>query len=215
MGNIQLFTGTLQSSINFSEIMVGNGYSNGWERGLTFEVSTDGTNFTTITPLWRSHVGTLWCFARQTGIMKVRITAQSGANQFSGINPTGNNVMGPYNFIDWGTQVQMDAARLGSLTYANLTPTDPRAGSFETQSIGIASDAVSISIDGDSPISRSHYNPGAMIGTFYDWVTVPTLQYKVHPFWGFVILPGGGGNCQPSTQSGTTAQITYNWGRRV
>lgn len=207
LGSLRFFTAILTNSVNFSEIVFGSG----WERGLKFEVDT-GAGYVTITPLWRSHNGNIWCFARQVGVQKIRITVQHGANQYSGNTPTGNAAMGNFTFIDWGTQTQMDAARLGN---AGVSDGDPARGSFDTQCLGIASDAVTISIDGDSPISRTPYGSNNMIWSQYDWVTVPANQYKVHPFWGFVLLPGAGGSQAASTQTGTNLTITYNWGRRV
>lgn len=207
VGSIRFFTAALTNSVNFAEIQFGNG----WERGLTFEVDT-GSGYTTILPLWRSQSGTIWCFARQTGAQKLRITVQSGANQLSGGNPNGNAVMGPYTLVDYGTQTQMNAARLGS---AVALDGDPTRGSYDAECIGIAADAVSISIDGDSPMSRNPYGSGSMIASQLDWTTVAANQYKVHPFWGFVIFPGAGGSSAPSTQAGTNMTITYNWGRRV
>ena len=213
IGSFRLFSANLISTVNFSEIQ----FMNGFERGLTFQVDT-GSGFNPITPLWRAHNGGTFCFSRQTGVQNLKITVQYGANELSPTSPftpTGNAIMGGYQLIDYGTQSAMDAARLGNISYANLTPVDPRAASFETQCIGIAADTVMLTIDGDASFVHNPYSPATAIWNFYDWVTVPIGQFKTHPFWGFIVLPGGGGNGQSTSYSGTTATLTYNWGRRV
>lgn len=250
LGMFQLYTAVLASTVSFSDLgffnygdnmVSGEGNyirNNQYARGLTFEVSTDGgSTYTPITPLWRAHQGYAFCFTRQTGVNRIRITCQSGYNWGTGSNITNNvtnNAFGPVYLFDWMTgagSTALDTARLGSSGASNGTA--PR-GSWDDNCLGIAVDAVTLSIDGGSPNQLSPTllltNPygGALTGIveqytalqIWDFYPVVSLGYKVHPFWGFVLFDGAGQNGALSTtfdgvQTGTSLAITYHWGRRI
>lgn len=251
LGFLRLFSSTMQSTFNFSEITfhgpqfqnAGQGtYSPAFMRGLKFEVSTNsGSSYSQITPIWRSHMGNEWCFARQTGITNVRITVQSGYTYY---NYTGNTwpnppyaAVGPLQFYDYGSQATMDAARLGSSAAADGTA---NRGSFDSEFLGVSADSVSISIDSTvtpstigpqftgSSLANSNLSP---VFGWWQWTQVPpgvasglyNGYFRVHPCWGFVLFGGpqpnttsySGGLDQQQIQTGTNMTITYQWGRRI
>lgn len=207
-------------------------------RGLKFEVDK-GLGYVTITPKWRSHNGYVFSFARQEGVQKLKITCTSpynyGTGQEGNTNSTLTAAFGPVYTYDYGVnQATLDAARLGNSGVAGQTPTNPAAGSFETPNLGVATDAVTISIDGASPnqlssifaqntfggvnysytYSATQIEKWAVLG-FWDFNLVPTNCYKVHPYFGFVFFEGAGPSSSASLKSGTNMAITYHWGRRI
>lgn len=259
LGFFRLFTSTMQSTFNFSEILgfgpqlestqnsSSSSLTSFFMRGLTFEVSTDsGSTYTEITPFWRAHMGGIWCFPRQTAVTNVRITCQSGYPYYN-INtaswtssPTANFLgVGPFQFVDYqvSTIDSSFAARLGSVGASDGTPT---RGSFDTEFMGTACDAVSISIDSSvSPASLGQQftnadNFGVNISPVIAWwsfvpippgnnSTFPNGFVRVHPAYGFVLfggpqpntISGAGGSDQVQAMAGTNMNIIYQWGRRV
>ncbi len=246
LGMLQLYTGALASTVSFTDLGFfsygdnrggdGNYLTNAnFARGLTFEVSTDsGSTYTPITPLWRSHNGFAFCFNRQTGVTNVRLTCQSGYNYGTGTSgntpDVTNNAFGPVYLFDWmtgGGQTALDTARLGSTVASDATPA---RGSWDTLCLGIAVDAVTLSVDGGSPnqLTPQLIQNGSASGTvdtfaalqIWDFNPVISLAYKIHPFWGFVLFNGAGQAGASSTtidgaETGTSLAITYHWGRRI
>ena len=240
VGQFKLNTAVLQTTVNFTEIaFYGYGAQDSaafhypfvrnsqMARGLKFEVSTNGGgSYTPITPIWRAHMGYIWTFARQTGVTNIRITVQHGHNYSTSTNSTNQqatSAFGPFYLIDYGvSQGTLDAARLGSSVASDGTA--PR-GSFDTNALGIAVDVANISIDGANPSLIAPYSTlenGAIHG-FYDFSPVldaahapgSIAQYKMHPFYGFMLFEGAGADGALSFKSGTTAVINYQWGRRI
>jgi hypothetical protein len=232
-------------------------------RGLKFEVSTNGGSvYTDITDtcLWRAADGYVWTFPRQTGVTNVRITCQTPYNYANGTLGTNNIPLtagfGPVYFYDYGvSQVTLNAARLGNQADAGQTPTNPAAGSWDGDGggsppgtygagLGVATDAVTISIDGGSPNNVvSMYTQGFLNAggptyvytyannwvekisclAFFDFhpisrsVDGPNFQscFKVHPYYGFVLFEGAGPSGAVSLKSGANMSITYHWGKKV
>lgn len=234
VGMLTLSTAALQTTINFSDFVFyafgsqGSAaylypYVRNWQmcRGLKFEVSTNGGGvYSVITPLWRALNGYVYSFARQTGITNIRITVQHGCN-YNTSSDSGNvpatTSFGPFYLFDYGvSQATLNAARLGSSGASDGTPT---RGSFDTNCLGIAVDVPNISIDGGNPglqtvTTNGQFSNGAVHG-FWDFNSVPTSQYKLHPFYGFVMFQDAGANGSFSSQTGTNMAISYQWGRRV
>jgi hypothetical protein len=208
-------------------------------RGLTFEVFIGAGPYAPITPNWRSHNGYVYSFDRQEAVVKLRITFMSpynyGTGQEGNTNSTLTAAVGPIYTYDYGVnQATLDAARLGNSGVTGQTPTNPAAGSFETPNLGVAVDAVTISIDGGSPnqlspvFAQNTFNgtnyiyaytaaqieKWAVLG-FWDFNTVPSGCFKVHPYFGFVFFEGAGASNSASLKSGTNMDITYHWGRRI
>jgi hypothetical protein len=261
LGMLQFYSNSTQGAINFVDLSFlphgsnqagGNGYdsnfasdgslniNSNYARGLKFEVSTNGGGaYSTITPLWRAHNGHVFSFARQVGVTNIRITCTSPYNHGTGVtgdtNDTLNAAFGPVYTYDYGVnQAALNNARLGSSGSASQTPTNPAAGSFEPNNLGVAVDAMTVSIDGGSPNALSTvYTQNAFNGTnyiysftstqierfailsFWDGFTVPANCYKVHPYFGFIFFEGAGANNVASLKAGTSASITYHWGRRT
>jgi hypothetical protein len=211
-----------------------------WARGLKIEVDK-GSGFVTImepggtvlagtAPLWRMHNGFGFVFPRQVGVQQIRITVQEGYNYLTQGNTYQPLIagFGPFYLLDYEPQnptgmVATNLARLGSNGALQGTVD---AASWDQQCLGIATDVASISIDSTSPNLFSAYQVGidSAIFDFYDFATIPlvnggnlpsTAGYKMHPFFGFILFPGAGADGSVSTQSGTNASITYQWGRRV
>jgi hypothetical protein len=192
---------TFAALADFSDIALATSLA----RGIIWEVSTDGTTFTPITPLWRSHNGTYWTFPRQTGISKVRATFRQPQNASAA-----NFTVGGLTFVDYGTQTQIDAARLG-LTGA---PAGTAAkGSWENGCLGIAGNVV-VAIDGQTVYMNNPLHNDA-IATWYNNTPVPAGFYKVHPFYGFILFEGAGTAGTLSTKPGAQAVVSYFWGKRV
>lgn len=257
LGMFQLYTAAPASSCSFTDIgffsygdnVGGDGNflrANQFARGLTFEVSTNsGSSYTTITPLWRAHQGYVFSFNRQTGVTNIRLTCQSGYNFGTANGSQGNTnstttaAFGPIYLFDYQTgagQSVINAARLGDTTASNGTSA---RGSWDNNCLGIACDAVSISIDsgsanalqpqflntdGSAITATPTYNVGTngieQFAALQMWDFNPTaaLKYKVHPFWGFVFFAGAGqhgGLATTTTQAGTNLAVTYHWGRRI
>ena len=197
-----------------------------WARGLKIEVSfNSGGTYTTImepngtvaggtAALWRSHNGNVFSFPRQVGVTNMRITVQHGYNYLtSSGNVASTTGFGPFYLLDYGTQTQLNTARLGT----NGTQGTPTQVSWDFNSLGVATDVMSISIDGASPnmfLPYTTLQDYAVFG-FYDFVGVPAGFYKVHPFYGFLLFPGAGGDAGLGSQSGTSAALEYQWGRRA
>jgi hypothetical protein len=190
-------------------------------RGLKFEVSTDGgTTYSTITPLWRALNGYAFVFNRQTGVTQLRITVQHGYNyalQANGNNQSATTGFGPFYLIDYGvSQSALNTARLGLSSAADGTAA---RGSFDTNCLGIAVDVPNISIDGGSPNLLTVFTNGnlenGVIHGFWDFNTVGPNQFKLHPFYGFMLFQGAGASGAFSNQTGTNAVINYQWGRRI
>jgi hypothetical protein len=254
LGMLQYYTATLATTISFSDIGFFN-YGdnlgsdgtmlrvNQFARGLTFEVSTNGgSTYTPLTILWRAHNGFAFCFDRQTGVDHIRITCQSGFNLGTGSNGTTNditnNAFGPVYLFDWMTgagQTALNTARLGSSGASNGTAA---RGSWDDNILGIAGDAVTMSIDSGSPnallpqlvheLGVRYPVYGTAVDTtaiesstamqIWDFNPVASLAYKVHPFWGFALFAGAGQNgafATAASQPGTSLAITYHWGRRI
>lgn len=241
LGFFRLFSSTMQTTMNFSEILAigpqalsGSNtttaaYASSFMRGMTFEVSTNsGSTYSQITPFWRSHLGGIWCFPRQTGVTNIRITCQSGY-PFYNINtgswtlsPTANFLgFGPFQFVDYQVS-SIDstfAARLGSSSASDGTPT---RGSFDNQYIGLSSDAVSVSIDttvSPASLGQQFTNSdvfGVNISPVLGWwtflpiptgnnATFPNGFIRVHPAYGFVQF--GGPQPLAISQAGGSDQI--------
>jgi hypothetical protein len=97
----------------------------------------------------------------------------------------------------------------------------------------VSKDTASLSFDGSSPNAIVEYgtvtnfngavnNTGCSLFAFWDFnpasgsIASGTATYKIHPFFGFVLLPGAGGDAGVSNvTSYTNMAITYQWGRRV
>jgi hypothetical protein len=235
----RLSNAVLQTTVNFSDLVFfqygetatanyfyrWNRQTN-WMRGLKIEVSTNGGGtYTTImqpggtvaggdAPLWRSHLGYVLSFPRQTGVTNVRVTCQHGYNVSS--TQTG---FGPFYLIDYGVaQATIDTARLGIFSAPQGTAA---AASFDQNSLGIATDVPNISIDGGNPSLFSAINifeNSAVLG-FWDFNPVGSFQFKLHPFFGFTFFQGAGpdgaaaGTQFPSV--GTNMSIYYQWGRKI
>lgn len=254
LGMLQFYTAVLGTTCSFSDLVFlnygdnaveGNYFRNNqFARGLTFEVSTDGgSNYTPITPLWRAHNGFAFCFNRQTGITNVRITCQSGYNYGTSAGGNTNNVVnnafGPVYLVDWMTgagQGALNTARVGDSGASDATPA---RGSWDTECLGIAVDAATLSIDSGSPnqltpqlIATTYDLPvpsgsdpveAATALQIWDFNPVDSLAYKIHPFWGFVLFDGAGQqgglstkfSHTPSVLTGTSLAIAYHWGRRI
>jgi hypothetical protein len=191
----------------------------GMARGLKWEVSTNnGGSYTQIFPLWRSHMGYVYCFNRQTGITDLRVTCQQGYNLTSGNFSSGALIpataaFGPLYMFDYGAGIS--SSRLGSASALDATP--PR-GSYDTQCLGVAGDAISISLDSGSPSAWQpmynvstgvdnntigSYGPYSQLYGFWDTTGVPagspyppstTISgyFKIHPFFGFILFQGAG-----------------------
>lgn len=177
-------------------------------RGLFFSVSSDGVSYTPITPLWRSYFGRYRSFARQTGITHLRITYKTPAYY-----DASNFQIGDIYLYDYGTQGQIDAARLGSSGASDNTAA---RGSFDTQCLGIATDAMTLSIDGASPMVLLPDSVSeTLISNFYSGTAVASSKFKAHPFFGFILFEGAGATGVNSTKTGTNVSVSYHWGRRV
>jgi len=200
-----------------------------WARGLKIEVSTTAQpgpyTYTTImepngtvaggtAALWRSHNGNVFSFPRQMGVTSMRITVQHGYNYTNASgNVAANTGFGPFYLLDYGTQAQLNTARLGT----NGTQGTPTQVSWDYNSLGVATDVISISIDGNSPnmfLPYSTLQDYAVFG-IWDFGGVPAGYYKVHPFFGFLLFPGAGGDAATGIQTGTSAALEYQWGRRA
>jgi hypothetical protein len=194
---------TFASPTNFSDITLGTAYG----RGNIWEVSTDGVNFTPITPLWRGRNGQVWGFPRQENVLKVRHTCKQpqtySVTEF---------IQGGYSFYDYGTQAQINAARLGN---SSATNGDPSKGSWDPSCIGIATCVAVLSIDGGSVFMNSPAEMTDPVGNFYNNATVGVNTYKLHPYYGFVLFEGAGANGALSTKPGTNVTISYFWGRKA
>lgn len=254
VGMLQYFSTARQGTFNFQDVVLfsyGNQINGGpanapqylatanLVRGLSFAVSVNnGTSYTPITPLWRAHLGYVFSFPRQTGITDLKITIQQGFNcnnnqsfETNGTNAVSNlAASGPFYLVDYGVDPTTNGSRLGSSTAADATP--PR-GSYDTQCIGVAGDAMSISLDGGSPSAFmpmynvptggggtvGNYGPYHQLLGFWDMAAVPPFNgssyYKAHPFFGFLFFFGAGTTNGYSGQTGTNLDLTYNWGRRV
>jgi hypothetical protein len=191
--------------VNFCDIRWDSYYA----RGLTFEVSSNnGATFTQIIPLWRGHLGYCYTFNRQVGITNLRVTCKVphnyDANNFS---------FGGVYLFDFGTQAQLNQARLGSSAASDGTLTK---GSWDSLCMGVAHTAI-ISVDGGSPLLNQCYVGTDPLDDFYNMcmgnATVPAGRFYMHPFYGFLMLPGSTGNT-PGTLAGTNVKITYFWGRQ-
>jgi hypothetical protein len=230
----RLSTAVLQNTCSFVDLAlyaygssVSSSYIYPWirnwqmSRGYTFQVSTTPspvypTNYTTITPLWRSHNGYVFSFNRQTNITGLAITVQSGYFWNNNPNQVG---FGPFYLLDYGVnQTTLNSARLGISTAAVGTP---QIASFDPNCLGVATDVPDISIDGNSPNLLSPYaiyEDNAVHG-FWDFQAVPANQFKLHPFFGFMFFEGNGtdnGSAYGALNgSGTNAVINYQWGRRI
>lgn len=257
----ELYNAAPSGTFNFTDVTLfnfGNNVANGQTlnnpifimsaglaRGFKWEVSTNnGGSYTQIFPLWRSHMGYVYCFPRQTGITDLRVTCQEGYNTSSGNFASGTVQpatagFGPLYLWDYGSGIS--SARLGSSSAADATP--PR-GSYDTQCLGIAGDAISIFLDSGSPSAWQpvfnvptgtgdtvvgNYAQYSQLYGFWDSAAVPgggssfSGFYKIHPFFGFLLFQGAGTNNGASGDgggiypplTGTTLNIEYNWGRRV
>jgi hypothetical protein len=202
------------------------------------EPATTG-NPTGIQALWRSHTGNVFTFPRQVGVTNIKVTCQSGYNL--GTQPNGSNVpltagFGPFYLFDYDPQdltgqAALNAARLGS-SLAPVGTVD--AASWDPQCIGMSKDTASLSFDGSSPNAITEYGPATNINgagvnyyaatlfSFWDFfpatgsIGAGTATYKMHPFFGFCLLPGAGADAGLSNVTGyTNMAITYQWGRRV
>jgi len=177
-------------------------------RGITWEVSTDGgVSYVPILPVWRSQKGNVWVFARQEGVTHVRLTARVPQNldgtQFE---------LGNVSFWDWGTQAQIDAARMGNQA---LPDGDPGKVSWDPMSVGLAHNMV-VAIDGASPMINYHYIGTDPLTDFYTYNTaIPANNYRIHPYFGFILFEGAGLQGVQSTKPGTNVSVSYHWGRRV
>jgi hypothetical protein len=205
-------------------------------RGIKLEVSTNnGGSYTPVfapgvtSPSWRALNGYVWTFPRQTNVTNVRITVQHGYNYATGSDSSNvplTTGFGPFYFIDYGvSQATLDVARLGSSVA--LDGTAPR-GSFDPNCLGMAVDVPNISIDSANPstLTTANFLQDTAVHGFWSFDFVPDAahsdfnhfnnpQYKMHPFFGFIFFQGAGGSGGVSTQTGTTAVINYQWGRRV
>jgi hypothetical protein len=251
---IQYYSAVRGTTFNFQDIVLfsyGNNNANqvansplylmcaNFVRGLKFEVSTTASpvypaNYTAITPLWRAHMGYVFTFPRQTAVTGLVITVQQGYNccgqsgfggAFGGNIPA-TAAAGPFYLVDYGSDPTATGCALGSSSAANATP--PR-GSYDPQCLGIAGDAISVSLDSGSPSAFQPYfnvpnGSGGVVGGygpysqllgFWDMSVVTPNTFKVHPFFGFLLFEGAGQNNGVSTQPGTNLSLTYNWGRRV
>jgi hypothetical protein len=201
--------------------------------------ATSGSPPGGIQPLWRSHMGNVFTFPRQVGVTNIKITCQSGFNFAT--QPNGSNVplttgFGPFYLFDYDPQdisgqAALNAARLGS----SLAPAGTvDAGSWDSECIGMSKDTASLSFDGSSPNAIIEYGPatninglgvnyyGGSLFSFWDFypatgsISAGTAIYKMHPFFGFALLPGAGADAGVSNVTGyTNMVITYQWGRRV
>ena len=201
----ELYTQDLKvTGARFTDLYIPSS-GNGHPCGYGFEVD-QGSGFTPITPLWSSHDREGFVFPLQDNVLRFRLTAHGGW-YFPGNNAL-RCIPNPV-FWDYGTQAQIDAARLGSSVAADNTPA---RGSFDSQCMGVA-DMMAISVDGVSP---QQYNPvhsgdydNAVLGwwNYGPWDTPGPLGYKIHPYYGFLAL-------SPDIQ-GTSVAFSYSWGRRV
>lgn len=92
----------------------------------------------------------------------------------------------------------------------------------------MAVDVPNISIDSANPstLTAANFLQDTAVHGFWSFDFVPDAahsdfnhfnnpQYKMHPFFGFIFFQGAGGSGGVSTQTGTSAVINYQWGRRV
>ena len=204
ISSVELYDQPLATSVNFSDLVMFN--TVGVDYGLTFEVNK-GSGFTTIVPKFRNHMGELYVFDRQEGVQQLRITSRYGKY----LNAT-TRVFPVPSLWDYGTTPVMNAARLGVTGAAESTPA---RGSFDSQCIGVNTDAFAVSVDGVSP---QQYSPlwsddsaVAYRGWHWNgpWATLQsaTGKFCVHPYFGFVRF-------SPDI-TGSNVQVTYAWGRRV
>jgi hypothetical protein len=253
VGMFQLYNAARSSTLNFTDLTF---FNYGWmypsastgpsylqlahmARGLTFEVSMNGgSNYTTITPLWRAHLGYAYSFTRQTNVTNLRITVQQGYNwdvaPFGGFPVYSTAAFGPFYLFDYnGAEA---SSRLGS----NSAPVDTApAGTFDPQCLGVATDAMSLSLDSGSPsafspqftaympsLSPPYYGYPPVTNQYWQTLGFWSMQpvpppssgisfFKAHPFFGFLLFQGAGNSGAPSQQTGTDLEITYHWGRRV
>jgi hypothetical protein len=198
------------------------------------EPATTG-NPTGIQPLWRSHLGNVFTFNRQVGVTNIKITCQSGYNFEANANVPLTQGFGPFYLFDYDPQdvsgqAALNTARLGS-SLATVGTVD--AASWDPQCIGVSKDTASLSFDGSSPNAIVEYGTVTSIGgtinnyvgalfDFWDFnpntgsIAAGTALYKIHPFYGFVLLPGAGADAAVSNVTGyTNMVISYQWGRRV
>jgi hypothetical protein len=202
VGFFRLFTSTLQTSINFCEILsfgtfavsgLSNSsapYSSAFMRGMTFEVSNNGgSSYTQIVPFWRAVNGGIWCFARQTGVTNIRITCQSGYPYYNisagggswTTSPTANYLgIGPFQFVDYQVS-DSNQARLGNSSALDGTPT---RGSFDSEYMGLSCDAVSVSID--STVTPASLGQQFTFSDVYSIGISPVLAW-----WSFTPIPTG------------------------
>lgn len=107
----------------------------------------------------------------------------------------------------------MNTSRLGT----NGVQGSSTQVSYDYSSLGVATDVASISIDSTSPNLFTAYSTlqdGAVFG-FWDFTQISAGQYKMHPFYGFLLFPGAGADAAVGTQTGTNAVLQYQWGRKV
>ena len=205
---IQLYTSALKTNtINFSQIRW-NGDNTVKASG--YEIYVDkGSGYTRIYPIGRAHRGVWLYFDRQENVSKLKIVWKQASNLAA--DTTKATV--PFPFLDdFGTQAEMDAARLGSSVALDNTK---ERGSFDSECLGIAPETTTILIDG---VYDPNLQPSRAInGTFSDFLqNQPRAAntYALHPYWGFLVFEGG---CidKAFTKSGTNVTISYFWGRRA
>ena len=205
---IQLYTSALKTNtINFSQIRW-NGDNTVKASG--YEIYVDkGSGYTRIYPIGRAHRGVWLYFDRQENVSKLKIVWKQASNLAA--DTTKATV--PFPFLDdFGTQAEMDAARLGSSVALDNTK---ERGSFDSECLGIAPETTTILIDG---VYDPNLQPSRAInGTFSDFLQIQPRAantYALHPYWGFLVFEGG---CMDKafTKSGTNVTISYFWGRRA
>jgi len=180
-------------------------------------------------------LGNVFTFNRQVGVTNIKITCQSGYNFEAIANVPLTQGFGPFYLFDYDPQdvsgqAALNTARLGS-SLATVGTVD--AASWDPQCIGVSKDTASLSFDGSSPNAIVEYGTVTSIGgtinnyagalfDFWDFnpntgsIAAGTALYKIHPFYGFVLLPGAGADAAVSNVTGyTNMVISYQWGRRV
>ena len=202
VGSLELYDQVLAASTDFTDIVIP--YASGMQYGLKFEVNK-GAGFVEIIPRFRSHLGEIYVFDLQVGVQQLKITAQNGVYVDAATRGFPLPVLWSY-----GSTGVINAARLGGSAAAEGTSA---RGSFDSQCIGVNSDAFALSIDG---VSSQQYRPAW--STSFDlayrgwhlngpWAATDTSTFCVHPYFGFVWL-------SPDL-TGTSVQISYAWGRHV
>ena len=198
------------SEFNFSDLCFQINFEGA--RGLSFFVDK-GAGYEQIYPLGRMNLGVAWFFNRQENVKKIKVVFKQATNMEDDINCAVSN----FYVIDYGTQAQIDKARLGSAAAANGTPA---RGSFDIDCLGVAPETATILIDGafNLMLTYAKLNADSTIACLsLNTATVPASQYLVHPFWGFVFFAGSSLSATPTpgAMAGTNMTISYHWGRRV